>query len=127
MSPRSAWLTEDVWYDEDAGPLVRLFAMTGGRTLPDRGGLELITVVRALTPAPPSGLSPEQSEIMRLCRKPLSVSEIAAHLRLPLGSVRVLLGDLRDAGLIAVPEAGAAADQPSRELLERVLSGLMAL
>jgi hypothetical protein len=64
---------------------------------------------------------------MRLCRKPLSVSEIAAHLRLPLGSVRVLLGDLRDAGLIAVPGPKAAADQPSQELLERVLSGLMAL
>jgi hypothetical protein len=120
-------VAEEIWYDDEAGPVVRLYAMTGGRTLPDRGGLELITVVRALAPAPATGLSPEQSEIMRLCRTPLSVSEIAAHLRLPLGSVRVLLGDLRDSGLIAVPEPRAAADQPSRELLQRVLSGLMTL
>ena len=120
-------VAEEVWYDDDAGPVVRLYAMTGGRTLPDRGGLELITVVRALAPPPPTGLSPEQLRIMRLCRTPLSVSEIAAHMGMPLGSVRVLLGDLRDAGLIAVPEPRAAADQPSQELLQRVLSGLMAL
>ena len=120
-------LAEEVWYDEEAGPVVRLYAMTGGRVLPDRGGLELITVVRALAPAPATGLSPEQSSIMLLCRTPLSISEIAAHLRLPLGSVRVLLGDLRDAGLIAVPEPQAVANQPSQELLQRVLSGLMAL
>lgn len=118
----------DVWYDDDAGPVVRLYAMTGGRTLPDRGGLELITVVRTLTEdPPPASLSPEQAEIVRLCRRPLSVSEVAAHLRLPLGSVRVLLNDLRDAGLISVPGARTAAEQPSRELLERVLDGLLAL
>lgn len=125
---RAGFVAEDVWYDDDAGPVVRLYAMTGGRTLPDRGGLELITVVRTQSPdPPPAGLSPEQSKILRLCRKPLSVSEIAAHLRLPLGSMRVLLGDLRDAGLIAVPDPRTAAERPSRELLERVLAGLLAL
>jgi DNA-binding transcriptional ArsR family regulator len=118
---------EEIWYDDEAGPVVRLYAMTGGRTAPDRAGLELITVVRALDRAPAEPLSPEQSEIMRLCRTPLSVSEIAAHTRLPLGSVRVLLGDLREAGLIAVPGPGGATNQPSRELLQRVLNGLNAL
>jgi DNA-binding transcriptional ArsR family regulator len=123
-----AYLTEEVWYDNDAGPVVRLYAMTGGRTLPDRGGLELITVVWAVSPDdPPPPLPPEQAEILRLCQRPLSVSEIAAHLKLPLGSVRVLLSDLREAGLVAVPQPRSAADQPSYELLERVLSGLLAL
>jgi hypothetical protein len=119
---------EDVWYDEDAGPVVRLFAMTGGRTQPDRDGLDLITVVWAVSPGTGHrGLSPEQLKIMRLCQRPLSVSEIAAHLKLPLASVRVLLSDLRDAGLIAVPQPRDTADQPSKELLERVLAGLLAL
>jgi hypothetical protein len=122
------YVTEEVWYDNDAGPVVRLYAMTGGRTLPDRGGLELITVVWAVSPNdPPLPLPPEQAEILRLCQRPLSVSEIAAHLKLPLGSVRVLLSDLREAGLVAVPRPRSAADQPSYELLERVLSGLLAL
>jgi DNA-binding transcriptional ArsR family regulator len=125
---RSAYAAEDVWYDNDAGPVVRLYAMTAGRTLADRGGLELITVVWAVSPnTEPPPLPPEQAEIMRLCQRPLSVSEIAAHLKLPLGSVRVLLSDLREAGLIAVPQPRNPADQPSRELLERVLSGLLAL
>lgn len=125
---RTGFVAGDVWYDDDAGPVVRLYAMTGGRTQPDQGGLELITVVRTRPNVPvPAGLSPEQTEIIRLCHKPLSVSEIAAHLRLPLGSIRVLLGDLRDAGLVVVPRPRPASEQPTRELLERVLAGLMAL
>ena len=119
---------EDVWYDDDAGPVVRLYAMTGGRTLRDRGGLELITVVWAVSSGTgPAALSPEQTEILRLCQRPLSVSEIAAHVKLPLGSVRVLLSDLREAGLIGVSQRRPAGEQPSHELLERVLNGLLAL
>jgi len=128
---RPGYSADEVWYDNDAGPVVRLYAMTGGRTLADRGGFELITVVWAVSPRPvkdpPADLSPEQTEILRLCQRPLSVSEVAAHVKLPLGSVRVLLSDLRDAGLIGTPRPRTAADQPSRELLERVLSGLLEL
>ena len=33
---------EVAWYDDEAGPVVRLYAMTGGRTIIDRDGLALI-------------------------------------------------------------------------------------
>jgi hypothetical protein len=120
---------QDAWYDEDAGPVVRLYAMTGGRTVTGRQDFALSTLVHGIpTAAPPAGLSPEQSRILRLSRRPVAVPEIAAHLGLPLGPVRVLLGDLRDAGLIAVPRPrDPTDDEPTQDILERVLSGLLAM
>jgi DNA-binding transcriptional ArsR family regulator len=73
------------------------------------------------------GLSPEQRRILRLSRSPVSVPEIAAHLGMPLGSVRVLLGDLRDAGLIAVPQSRESTAATSQPVLERLLNGLLSL
>jgi hypothetical protein len=119
---------EDIWYDDDAGPIVRLYAMTGGRTVAGREDFALSTMVHGMhTGAPPTGLSPEQRRILRLSSSPVSVSEIAAHLSMPLGSVRVLLGDLRDTGLISVPQAREAVAEPSQPVLERLLSGLLSL
>jgi uncharacterized protein DUF742 len=119
---------EEVWYDDDAGPIVRLYALTGGRTVAGREDFTLSTMVRGVaTEATPPGLSPEQLRILRLSRNPVSVPEIAAHLGMPLGSVRVLLGDLRDAGLITVPQSRESIATPSQPVLERLLSGLLAL
>ncbi|MEV4753682.1 DUF742 domain-containing protein [Micromonospora sp. NPDC049559] len=120
---------EDAWYDDDAGPVVRPYTMTRGRTQPIRGQFDLISLVvaRPATQPLPAQLSPEQLEILKRCRRPLSVAEIAAELDLPLGTVRVLLGDLLDAGLIETHEPLVLAESPSEELLEAVLAGLRAL
>jgi DNA-binding transcriptional ArsR family regulator len=120
---------EEAWYDADAGPVVRPYAVTGGRTLPDRWEFDLATMFcRASSGTAGSiRLSPEQIEIVALCRDPTSMSEIAAHLKLPLGTVRVLLSDLRDIGLITVPQRHESTDQPSVEILQRLLSGLLVL
>ena len=54
-------------------------------------------------PAPgPRTLSPEHAQIVALLRAPQSIAEIAAHLDLPVGVVRVLLGDLLDEALVHV-------------------------
>lgn len=119
--------SDDAWYDQDAGPVVRPYAMTRGRTQPIRGQFDLISLVVSRWPAPErSDLTPEQSEILVSCRRPLSVAEIAAALDLPVGTVRVLLGDLLDAGLIETHEPPVL-DAPSEDLLEAVLAGLRAL
>jgi DNA-binding transcriptional ArsR family regulator len=127
-------LADEVWYDADAGPMVRLYALTRGRVAAGGGGLDVATVVTA-GPAPTGleELSPEQSEILRLCARPVSVAEVAAHLGLPLSSARVLLSDLRAGGLLdAGPPPGAglsgrADDEPSEHLLGKVLTGLREL
>jgi hypothetical protein len=116
---------DEAWYDEDAGPLVRLYARTGDRIPTDRTDFELSAMICSVpTAGPQTGLSSEQSTILRLSRQPVSLSEIAVHLGMPVGPVRVLLGELRDAGLIAVPKS---AQTESHHVLDRLLSGLRSL
>jgi DNA-binding transcriptional ArsR family regulator len=119
---------DDIWYDDEAGPIVRLFAITGGRTEAPAGDFTLSTIVQRVPGAVPGAeLSLAESTIVQLTERPLSVSEIAARLGLPLGSVRVILGDLRDADLVTVPRSRDAAERPSLSLLQQVLSGLNSL
>ena len=121
-------VAEDLWYDEEAGPVVRLYAITGGRATAPPGDFKMGAIVQRVSGARPAGeLSVEQSTIVELAEKPVSVSEIAARLRLPLGSVRVILADLREVGLIAVPRARDAGSVPTMQLLERLLGGLNTL
>ncbi|MFJ5616356.1 DUF742 domain-containing protein [Micromonospora sp. NPDC093243] len=102
--------------------------MTGGRSAPDKGRFDLITLVVSRGPAPPTAqLFPEQAAIVEMCRRPLSVAEIGADLDLPVGTVRVLLGDLLAAGLIETHEPPTLSELPSEDLLRELLAGLRAL
>nr|WP_074312100.1 DUF742 domain-containing protein [Micromonospora cremea] len=119
---------DEAWYDDDAGPVARPYTMTGGRTATDRGRFDLISLVvarRGATPRAP--LFPEQARIVELCHHPLSVAEVGAELDLPLGTVRVLLGDLLTAGLIETHEPPTLSELPTADLLEAILVGLRAL
>lgn len=128
------------WFDEEAGPVVRPYAMTRGRT---RGTaaepLDLIALVTAEIdgteelPADaglPGGqsLAPEHAEILHRCRRASeSVAELAAGLDLPLGVIRVLVSDLLDAGLVRVSRPIPAAQLPDENILREVIDGLRAL
>ncbi|PZF97839.1 DUF742 domain-containing protein [Micromonospora deserti] len=126
MHPNGA--PDEAWYDDDAGPVVRPYAMTGGRSAPERGHLDLISLVVARVGATPSTrLFPEQARIVDMCRGPLSVAEVGAELDLPVSTVRVLLGDLLAAGLIELHQPPTLSGQATRELLEAMLAGLRAL
>ncbi|CAM5254451.1 MULTISPECIES: DUF742 domain-containing protein [Streptomyces] len=111
-------------------PLVRPYAMTGGRTRP-RYQLAIEALVS--TTADPSRLQgqlPEHQRICRLCIEIKSVAEVSALLSIPLGVARILVADLAEAGLVAIHQPGgdeAAGGQPDVTLLERVLSGLRKL
>ncbi|MEU0563778.1 DUF742 domain-containing protein [Nonomuraea sp. NPDC005983] len=113
------------WLDEDAGPFVRPYALIRGRTRPSGETLDLIATVRTVGEPPPD-LGPEQRHILRAARAPISVADVAVELDLPVGVVRVLLGDLRDNGLISVtsPFAGR---RTSERTLKEVINGLRAL
>ncbi len=96
------------WFDDEAGPVVRPYAMTRGRTTSAaQHRLDLIAVVvaepHADDPEDDPTLSPEHVDIVGLCRDaPQTVAEIAAGLDVPVGVVRVLVGDLVDAELVHV-------------------------
>lgn len=123
----------ELWVDDHAGPVVRPYAMTRGRTQPSRGRFNMISLVLA-TGVPASievGMGPEHLAIVQMCQRPLSVAEIAAHLDLPLGTVRVLLGDLLERKLIQVrdpqPATSYSDGLPDNSVFEAAINGLRAL
>jgi hypothetical protein len=116
------------WHDGE--PVVPAYAFTRGRTRPHGADLPLEALVTATERAVPQlpALQRESRAIVRMSMRPLSVVEIAAALRLPAGVVRVLVGDLANAGLLAVhpPQPTDAAGRPRAEILGRLLDGLRA-
>jgi hypothetical protein len=121
----------DKWVDRNAGPVVRPYALTGGRTAPTSGRvLDLIAVVVASgqdSTDDSVGLSPEHRRILSLCRRPVTVADVASATTLPVGVVRVLLADLILQRRITVIAQRSAGEQPSADLLKEVLHGLRAL
>ncbi|MEV4238661.1 MULTISPECIES: DUF742 domain-containing protein [unclassified Nocardia] len=117
------------WYDEQAGPLVRPYALTRGRVMGAGHDLDMLTVV--VTTDPPPTLrraEPEYADIVRLCRAPQSVAEVAAHLKLPLAVTKILVGDLIGEGHLIFrapvqPEAGPG----DLNILRAVLDGIRKL
>ncbi|MET7477932.1 DUF742 domain-containing protein [Streptomyces sp. NPDC005648] len=121
------------WFDDEAGPVVRPYAMTRGRTSsPGQHRLDLIAVVvtepQADDPDADATLSPEHVDIVDLCRDaPQSVAELAAGLDLPIGVVRVLVGDLVDGEFVHVNRPIPPAELVDESILRDVINGLRAL
>lgn len=98
-------MPDDHWLDRDAGPVVRPYALTGGRTRPRGESFDLLAVVASAVDGKAIDrmlLEPEQAQVLRYCRKPTSVADLASELDLPLGVVRIMLSDMRERGLITV-------------------------
>ncbi|KAA2256093.1 DUF742 domain-containing protein [Solihabitans fulvus] len=116
---------DESWYDEAAGPLVRPYAVTRGRTRPAASQLNMITlVVTVRAEIDTSELDAECVAILRLCQRPLSVAEVAAQLDLPLVVVKVLLSDLIESGSIIFRPPVQATRVPDKNLLQAVLDGV---
>ncbi|WP_371478389.1 DUF742 domain-containing protein [Kitasatospora sp. NBC_00315] len=132
FAPRPA--QDERWFDDDAGPMVRLFSMTKGRARPTEDGLfDLISMIAVADrgAAARSGepvLDPEHHTLLDRCRhEPLTVAELGSYTDLPVSVVRVLLGDLYDAELITVTRPVPLAQLPDERLLREVINGLRAL
>ncbi|HVQ96650.1 MAG TPA: DUF742 domain-containing protein [Mycobacteriales bacterium] len=120
---------EDRLYDGAAGPIVRPYAMTRGRTRPRGAAMDLISIVVGADPGSVNryDLDPEHLDVLAICRQPTPVADIASEIDLPLGVVRVLLDDLRDKGLINVQAPAAPSQTQDERILRQVLDGLRAL
>lgn len=122
-------VSEEAWFDEAAGPLVRPYAMTGGRTLSNTLALDLITLVVAMrTVADVPDLEPECVRILAVCQQPISVVEVSARVDLPLQVVKVLLSDLITRKLMIFRSSTVPATEgPSQQVLQAVLDGIRKL
>jgi Protein of unknown function (DUF742) len=113
------------WVDQDAGPVVRPYALTGGRTRPVGERFDLLALVCAVRGVARDTLQlePEQLTLLRRCQVPTPAADLAADLDLPLGVVRILVSDLRERGLVTI-------HQPTRsrltdtQILKDVADGL---
>jgi hypothetical protein len=117
-------------HDDTPALRVRSYVLTGGRTR-SNADLPLETLVK-VTPqgaAAAPRLALERKKIISLCTAPLSIAEVSAHLSIPLGVARVLVGDMAEEGFLTSykPQHATTGDRPDLKLLERVLDGLQAL
>lgn len=109
--------------------MVRPYAVTKGRTLPSGGAsFGLIDVVIATSEGPPGHFrpGPEHRRILSMCRRPTPIVDLTSELDLPVGVVRVLLGDLTSERMLRVlpTQKQPVTDQG---LLRMVLDGLESL
>lgn len=101
------------------------YAVTGGRTRVDVD-IPFEALVRT-TPRGKENMQMtafERRDILRLAESPIAVAELSAHLRLPIGAIRVLVGDLSVEGHVQTKAMTVKADTA---LLERVRDGLRRL
>jgi hypothetical protein len=110
-------------------PLVRPYMLTRGRTSSTLGVFALHAPVLALIGPEQLGrkATPEDRTIIELCQTPTSVAELAARLSVPVGVIRVLVGDLVDARMVQVRQAEDRSEHKDVRLLERLLEGIRAL
>ena len=111
---------------EEQDPLVRPYTLTGGRTTSDASAVPVEAIVRQ-TPGsadrlPPLG--PVEGDIWEAAGDGQSSFELSARLGLPLGVVRVLVGDLAGGRLVDV---GQTADNADVALVRRLIDGVNAL
>jgi hypothetical protein len=118
---------DEAWYDDEAGPIVRPYTITRGRTPGQHTRIDTAAQVLTAEPRPETPrleMTPEHRKILDACRRPVSPAELAVLLGQPMGVVRVLISDLLDHGAVIVRSPRA---EVSREILEQVYRGLSRL
>ncbi|QNT96573.1 hypothetical protein HEP81_06334 [Streptomyces griseofuscus] len=131
MPPHDPAVSDEHWYEDETGSMVRPYTVTRGRTRPsDRHSIDLMSRVTALetADAAQAGVDHASAALLELVRRgPRPVAELAADADLPLTVVRVLLGDLAEAGLVRIaaprrdPAGGPTADPGLlREIVDRL-------
>jgi hypothetical protein len=114
-------------FDDDGPSLrVRSYVLTQGRTR-SHADLPIETLVKVTSQGVSAAprLQLERKKIVGLCASPISIAEISAHLSIPLGVARVLVGDMAAEGFLTSYKPRD--ERPDLKLLERVLDGLQAL
>jgi hypothetical protein len=113
--------------EPDSAGLVRPYVITNGRGLPDNDQFNLITLVTTSDQPRPGHLDPEKHSLLDLCAGGLlSVAEIAGHMKLPIGIIKVLLSDLSSDGYLVTRAPAPPAQLVDVTLLQEVLDGLHA-
>jgi uncharacterized protein DUF742 len=120
---------DERWLDAEAGPVVRPYALTKGRTRHAGESFDLVATVltTGVLLDDLHSLGPEHLSVLQLARAPTTVADIASDVDLPLGVVRILLADLRELGLVTIRTPVTMAERVDKHTLREVLHGLRGL
>lgn len=114
--------------DELSDQPVRRYVLTEGRAAPVHGDLRPETLLIAVDQAElPVTATREDRLLVRMCHGLLSLTEVAAHLHLPVSVVTVVASKLIASGHLSVHTRGTGATGPSMKDLEELLNGLRCL
>ena len=125
---RPLWLPDQP--DGEPGSVARPYTITGGRTRPvgdEEIAVETLVWTTSMAASSPLTMSAHWRAVADICQEVVSVAEVSAHLGVPIGVARVLVGDMANAGLVYLQRPQHASDHPDIGLLERVLYGLRQL
>ena len=124
-------MSDEHWYEDETGAMVRPYTVTRGRTRPsERHRIDLMAQVTAVPGDGRAAVDHAGAALLDLVRRrSRPVVELAADADLPLTVLRVLLGDLAEAGLVRVdaPRRVAAGGPADPELLREIIERLRGL
>ena len=108
--------------------LIRPFLMTKGRTTTSVEGLRFETLVQA-TDTSGDDLRFEPARVFAQCHEATAIAEISALLHLPIGSVKVVVGDLIESGHLELHRSldSGSSKQADIELISRLIDGVRKL
>lgn len=117
-------------YDPNSAPssggeLIRPYLATAGRTTSRVEGLKLETLVQRTGTT--ATVRFESAKVYQLCELPISIAELSAHLRIPSGSIKVLVGDLISSGDVLAHETVDGSGPDDVQLITRLISGVRKL
>ncbi|MEM7275986.1 MAG: DUF742 domain-containing protein [Actinomycetota bacterium] len=109
-----------------AADFVRPFLVTTGRTKASVEGLQFETLIHA-TDKPAQSLRFEPARVHALCREAIAIAEVSAELSMPIGTVKVVVGDLIQSGHLELHQTIDANQTEDIELISRLIDGVRRL
>ncbi len=106
---------------------IRPFLVTAGRTTTSVDGLKLETLVQSSMTTLGKQLRFEAARVHDLCQAPISIAEISAHLSIPSGVVKVVVGDLIESGHLRAHRTIEGSSSDDVQLISRLIAGVRRL
>lgn len=110
----------------EANDFVRPFLVTTGRTKASVEGLRFETLVQA-TAKPASELRFEPARVHELCSDAIAIAEISANLGMPIGTAKVVVGDLIQSGHVELHQTIDTEQTEDIQLISRLIDGVRRL
>ena len=113
---RGDW-DEGIIYEDDE-PHTRPFIVAAGKTTPAAHvAIEMLVETTSLTKL----VRFEKRKILDRATKPISVAELSSHLKMPIGTTMVVVGELLDEGLLHAHETAGQSELSDINIMTRII------